>query len=466
MQASTVGLDDNNSIPCSVCRRRKVKCDKVFPCSNCTRLRLPCSYEDRNGFQLSLASSAEAASPELFERLTRIEGVLESLNIKVTDLSIANNGQSAVFQGFNGGVSNAEEISQTAPNLPGPTIMFSARRPTDKTQFPSNEQAKLLLNLFLDIAEPLIGVLNVFSFTRDALLLRSGRPPEHFQPLYHCIIAVALITLPSQNFAEDMFNHPWADMRSDVQTAAENALHAADFLNSTNFMILQALLYFVTFIFQSQQYEKAHAYIGIALTQAIRLRLHRDPDHFNEMGPREGEFRRRAWHYLLHLDMRCKEELNTDFCLPMIADWDTRPPANVDDEKWDDPLTDHLGSQPLSVRGYTSMTFAVCRGLTCLLRHKLETHTPPSLAQRRELIDNCRRDIETGLLCNINPSNPLQKAVATFTRNRLFKVEVVARKEELPVPLDLVERFSASLAEIHEDGDTIRWHWLIPHKFR
>lgn len=72
-----------NTRSCDVCRKRKVKCDKVSTgCSNCTKAHVECHYpapgraprRPKSGKQIS------AREAELLKRLRRLEGVVQELS--------------------------------------------------------------------------------------------------------------------------------------------------------------------------------------------------------------------------------------------------------------------------------------------------------------------------------------------------------------------------------------------------
>ena len=66
-------------VPCVVCRKRKVKCDKKLPCSNCTRLGFECSYDDPSRGLKRLVSEAEDTI-ELSGRMVRLESLVRDLS--------------------------------------------------------------------------------------------------------------------------------------------------------------------------------------------------------------------------------------------------------------------------------------------------------------------------------------------------------------------------------------------------
>ena len=66
---------------CSLCARRKVKCDKTEPCSNCIAAQAHCHYDTPGPPR----SRKRAANDELFRRLARYEDLMRKHNVDFTD---------------------------------------------------------------------------------------------------------------------------------------------------------------------------------------------------------------------------------------------------------------------------------------------------------------------------------------------------------------------------------------------
>jgi hypothetical protein len=63
-----------NPYSCSLCRRRKKKCDRIHPvCTICRKLNVQCTYPPRK------KSSRKPASTDPLERLRQLEDVMEHL---------------------------------------------------------------------------------------------------------------------------------------------------------------------------------------------------------------------------------------------------------------------------------------------------------------------------------------------------------------------------------------------------
>jgi len=66
-------------VPCNVCRKRKVKCNKESPCSNCVRLGLDCSYgEPSQNLKRQIDGTEDTA--ELSGRMVRLESLVRNLS--------------------------------------------------------------------------------------------------------------------------------------------------------------------------------------------------------------------------------------------------------------------------------------------------------------------------------------------------------------------------------------------------
>lgn len=59
-----------HELPCSICRRRKVRCSKTLPCDNCQRAGATCSYDD--------TSRRPAIHTEISQRLSRVESLMRN----------------------------------------------------------------------------------------------------------------------------------------------------------------------------------------------------------------------------------------------------------------------------------------------------------------------------------------------------------------------------------------------------
>ncbi|KAF8855925.1 hypothetical protein BDZ45DRAFT_625738 [Acephala macrosclerotiorum] len=86
---NSIEVDDPGAVslhakPCTICRRRKVRCDKLRPCSNCVRNKQVCTYEtsdSRNDGSRPEANSPQPGDNDLRERLARLEHLMATMMV-------------------------------------------------------------------------------------------------------------------------------------------------------------------------------------------------------------------------------------------------------------------------------------------------------------------------------------------------------------------------------------------------
>lgn len=69
-------------IPCNICRKRKVRCNKGLSCSNCQCLGFDCSYDDPSGGLKRVISGDGSTrdTAELSSRMVRLESLVRNLS--------------------------------------------------------------------------------------------------------------------------------------------------------------------------------------------------------------------------------------------------------------------------------------------------------------------------------------------------------------------------------------------------
>jgi len=83
--ASTAGSTAGavlNPRSCVTCRRRKVRCNKLYPCSNCQKAHIDCIFPAPGR---APRRPRKPPDGELLARLRRLEGVVHSLGVQVDD---------------------------------------------------------------------------------------------------------------------------------------------------------------------------------------------------------------------------------------------------------------------------------------------------------------------------------------------------------------------------------------------
>jgi hypothetical protein len=150
-------------------------------------------------------------------------------------------------------------------------------------------------------------------------------------------------------------------------------LTIADYTKPGNYKVQAMLLYF------GVEYLRRHDFIlgtstllAITVRLAVHMGMHRDPKHYPNMSPYEGEMRRRVWILLRQIDA----VVSFQFGVPsnIHPSWyDTEPPRNLHDEDFDQntkelppsrPETERTVSSVLIVRGRLIHSFSAITAAT------------------------------------------------------------------------------------------------------
>lgn len=103
--------------------------------------------------------------------------------------------------------------------------------------------------------------------------------------------------------------------------------------------------------------------MGNLVRMAMYMGLHRDPKHLGKMTVYRAEIRRRLWATVLELNLQCAFEAGGSPLL-QVTDWDTEPPANLNDEQLvDENDGDVPVGQPSDAPTQSSVQLAMLKSL-------------------------------------------------------------------------------------------------------
>jgi hypothetical protein len=135
--------------------------------------------------------------------------------------------------------------------------------------------------------------------------------------------------------------------------------------------------------------------MGTLHRTAMQMGLHRDPKHFPKMSVLEAEVRRRLWATILELSVQSSLDSGMP---PMVsfADFDTEPPANIDDDEVDE-RTKSLPRHAKTTATATSAQLVLLRSLrprleviACMNGLRSEMLYDEVLVLSSEISDACR----------------------------------------------------------------------------
>ncbi|RDK42338.1 hypothetical protein M752DRAFT_319211 [Aspergillus phoenicis ATCC 13157] len=378
--ASPTGPRGQNrpKLACSLCARRKVKCDKGEPCSNCLKAHAQCLYEA----PAPPRPRKRAADEELLARLARYEDLMRKHNIDFSSHAhcwIPSNQKTQPKVSHLAG-SRTETVcnmllmidrclwSNLRPELMYPSVQ-SLRHKDDPLLYPTPTLEEAisdtqsihdvhpepkhiyrLWQIFVERVHPMTKIVHAPTL-QQRILDTSCNSYGASKPLTAIIFAIYTISITSisPGDCETYFGVGKALLLRRYRTATLRALIAADFLTTSDLEVLQAL---VLFLFSNPGCDLATTLSGAALRLAEKMGLHQDTSDPN-ISFFEKEMRIRLWWQLCGLSARCRISSTPGMKKPPPTSeiGDVRLPLNVNDADLHPDMTE----PPLEHNGPTEM---------------------------------------------------------------------------------------------------------------
>lgn len=277
------------------------------------------------------------------------------------------------------------------------------------------ERNAMLLDLLFGKIEPFIGILHEPTFRRESLsfIIRQSNRSAEFGALLAAVYALTVQILPGDTISSIFTGSTKVAVVAKFASAARAGLAAAEVLKSRNLATLQALLYWITFLYESSEPESASSVLGVANQIARRLGLHRNPACLG-VTAFSAELRSRAWNHLQYLNTRPHvfEGMDVSAILEQSGSF---YPANIHDDDWQH----WLNTQPLTAAKTSNRRpkFPILRRqfatLTCFL---LQRTSELTVAESDEIIALIQAQLQPSYFEFIDRSQVLQKFEALCVR--------------------------------------------------
>ncbi|KAI1335565.1 Zn(II)2Cys6 transcription factor [Xylariaceae sp. FL0016] len=404
---------------CTLCRQRKVKCDRQQPCLNCARANSDCVYPAGPG--RAPKRPRQAVNVKVLDRLTQLETTIRHLQqqsraengspnpdatpdpkpgdvqAQSEDTGSASPSEASLDQKLGRlmigetksyYVSNAlwadlgheiEELrdilhqpgsdDEDSPYADTPSSQPSAPLLSNAALFrfhslahslrPFHPQLQQSVALFTTFQENIVPVVRAFHL------------PTLAQMYWDAVAALdsvdknseALLFAIYYSAATSLDHAACARLLgisrdaacSTFRFAVEQALARANLLNTQSIVLLQAVVIFLSALRHEDDTRAVWSLTALVFHTAQAMGLHRDGAAFG-LRPLETETRRRLWYHICFLDNRSTEYHGHE---PIVREgaFDTRPPLNINDED----LTAEMAEPPAEREGATEMTFALMR---------------------------------------------------------------------------------------------------------
>jgi len=460
-----------NPRSCVTCRKRKVRCDKHEPCSNCVKANIACvfpppgraprkprrpqdaellkrlrrleSVVDSLGAQVDDDGNANPADPEgrstneginseelsstCPPRKTSLEYGLGRLLIKggrsryVSNEFWSSLGEeiAEIRNALDSPSSEEEEDPFTPEHGNGPASKYAHHQGFvfgysslmyDMSKLhPSPNQIWILWETYKENVDPVLKILHVPTVKSVIMkaVVCNKTLSKASEALFYSI-CYAAVTSMTDDQCKQLLGDDKDKLMQQYRFAVEQGLARASFLNSSNLMVLQAFVMFLSVVKYIDTSQSIWSLAGLAMQQAQAQGLHRDPTNFN-LHPFESEMRRRLWWHISLQDARAAEDYGADPNFHAHL-YDTKMPLNLNDED----IWPEMTEAPHEHRGATDMTFVLVRfelgdmsrRLRVMASVENDVDKKRTLQEKEALIDLTHQRMQEKYFSHCDPNNP------------------------------------------------------------
>ncbi|KAF2709371.1 hypothetical protein K504DRAFT_502100 [Pleomassaria siparia CBS 279.74] len=396
---------DKPIVSCSLCRRRKLKCDRQQPCRTCA---------DR-GLSLSCSYSRQAPGPVHEQPKTNVHDRIDQLERLVTSLMETKHNESSVpaissvidsheprqygsndqstdaeipgtpdrvkvgndtttytnsshWTSILDGIAELKEHLEQIPTSPqprnptideisGPDIIFGSHKHATKKELlcaiPSRAEVDILLETYFETMHSAPSIIHKPTFLREyeRFWERPFETPVMWLGLLFSMLSMATRIQVSLDEYTDVHSDPAETSvtlaRIDFyREKLVQCLVLANYFKCPPYTIETLLQYFIAELFRSQDSQfGTWMIVGMVVRIAFRMGYHREPSKFSNITPFKAEMRRRIWSMVVQLDLMSSSQVG----LPRMIQphmYDTREPHNLIDEDLSEDMTKLPPSRP------------------------------------------------------------------------------------------------------------------------
>ncbi|KFY07462.1 hypothetical protein V492_07124 [Pseudogymnoascus sp. VKM F-4246] len=369
--------------------------------------------------------------------------------------------------------------TKSNPGHQGFLFGYSSTMVNLRSLHPLPSQIPYMWDVFIENVDPLTKVLHVPTMAKA---IKEAK--ENLDCLSKSIEALlfaiyySVVTSMSQEEVKSSFGTDKSVLIDRYRFGVEQALARADFLNTSELVVIQAFALFLTCVRRHDQSKFVWSLTGLAIRLSIGLGLHRDGSKMG-LSPFDTEMRRRVWWSLCVIDVRASEDYGSE---PAIQEgtYDTLFPLNVNDTDLDphatEPFPEHVG--------VSDMTFCLIRYEVCKVMRHLPYATPrayccsqelasaSTFEEKEKMVRDLHAHLETKYLQYCLNSGPLHWVAATVSRLVLAKMSIMIffRGPDSPdnLPQHIRDRLFIASIEINEysrlletGAATKKWGWLF-----
>ncbi|CAD0082355.1 unnamed protein product, partial [Aureobasidium vineae] len=410
---------------CVACAHRKVRCDGQRPCSTCRKSDTPC-----------LSKPVQSA------RARRARTTRDSTATLTTTPSSSNFVETTVSEhlptltGEEDSELDFGPIPSTSPHsMSVEGLLFGRSLINLSDQHPTASRIFWLWSTYLENVNPAVKMLHIP--TVQPLILNAASDPKKQisapkQALCFAIYLVAIGSVPQciHAEAERIMDQPINELINLYTGLAQQALVNACFLQTPNFITLQALTLFLVAQRARTDSQTLWQLTGVAIRSAQQLGYHREKALKSpSVSVFQAELRRRLWWELTLLESFAAKQCGVTSMLYSRSSWDTNRPLNVNDSDLHPEMR-----QISEVRGITEMSFCSARfeiGELTMAYTSPDWQSSQDMSQADAAIQKLQQRLEDRLLKYCDPSIPMHRMLQMFGRGALARIRLTLRRHQM-----------------------------------
>ncbi|TKA21958.1 hypothetical protein B0A50_08654 [Salinomyces thailandicus] len=304
-------------------------------------------------------------------------------------------------------------------------------RPARPIAQPSASQIIYLWQSYLSNVDPMMKVFHAPSTQQMVLgqIAKASQAPGE-QALTSSIYLLSTVSL-TDNECRLAMQEPRADLISKFRQGTEDALSAAGFATTSDFMVLQAFVLYLAALRSLGDTSLVWAMNGLAIRIAGTMGLARDGSTLG-LPPFECEMRRRLWWTLVYLDARTAELVGQDGDL-LMQNYDVKLPTNVNDSE----LFPNMQRLPENRAAATDAAYILTRSTIAFSLRALPKESGPNgtwqrmratnvpVSEKLDVIGAMEKRFEETLLKYCDPTVPLQQLSMNSAWTMLLKMRLI-----------------------------------------
>ncbi|KAH7094461.1 hypothetical protein FB567DRAFT_600035 [Paraphoma chrysanthemicola] len=377
------------TLSCTLCRRRKLKCDRQQPCKTCVDrgLSLSCTFTrsvpasqdtkptssvhdrinqlERLVTTLMSHKDTEQHSPAL-SKVSYLEQYSDDENNEMPEtpgrVKLSNDTttytNSSHWTSILDGISELKEHLDHIPTsahardiageIAGPDLLFGRQRHATRQELlaalPPRREADHMVAAYFESMQAAPSKYNAF-------WSRPFETPTMWLGLFYAVLSMGA-RFQAASGDIDSRSPPVAGeslytARMDFyREKVVQAMILANYTKCPPYTVQTSLLYFGSEFSRSPDTQFGMwVLVGMIVRMAFRMGYHRDPSRFANISPFEGEIRRRAWLVILSVDLVSSAQVGLPRMIQPFM-YDTQEPRNVPEDDLYEDMTELPPSQP------------------------------------------------------------------------------------------------------------------------